>query len=718
MPRDYITNTEGTRSTYQIILNDSIGLDLYNKHPIKGRFGPAEEGQTLSTREKAIVLDNFVNGMGMAYREIENTYAFGINLYARTPRKVMPGGRLTEIDLTGFGWTADQLSQEIRCMLEWGGNLYLGAGQFILQFTAGTSPPTVVYNMGDDCQIDSALVYNNIPLFSTDRSFSNWQYLTGYDIGAGAWKTAHKTGDPPSTATNPVNFTNPVYLQKMISIFQEIDGIGGNRIFGNDSNLTYTYTQSTAFNTIIGDSTAYATSLAVGDSSYKIQNIIGTNHLPIIVKVDGVYGIESSGIYCPNYTESWRKSVSLLNGLFADFFNGHVLAGTFEGLEQIDISSQQRIDIPIKVSPSYYFANETPIYGVPVAGCQDNGWEAVWLWNGTDSHLCYTRPRENTNATTPNPMVWHGSECTIENQRVTMAFKTNILGYPIMFVGAHDGTAMHLYTLSLPVEGDPYTDFLNGGSHQFAESCKLYVPIQDWSDANAKKIVRRYDLQAEGLAVPELDPITGEEVAIESRGQITVYANADGGSRLFFKDVEPSAPDSEWSLQGIASDNVTGRVTLIPTSVATTGYEIGVLLHGELVDLSANPGVDDPIYKPFALRSLKIRSEVLVEQLEERTYTVLLGYLRSSGYGGRDVGDFRTKMLQLSALQNAGPINFVDEGGVKSIVKLEPGITYDIVPERQGQPWSYILTFSVTFLGSPFFYDIDEAFDSIYAWGP
>lgn len=714
----YKTNISGTISPYHIIINDDIGLDIYHQSPIIGKFGPAEQNQNNNIREKSVIIDNLVNGMGMSHRDIPNTYAFAINGYARSPRKFMPGGQLTEISLAGLGWTTDQLSGEIRCANEWGGDIYVGAGQFILKFTAGLGNPSQDYNMGNNNQIDSAITYNNIPLFSTDQTFSTWQYLTAYDTGLGHWKTAHKTGDPASSADHPVNYTHPVYLEKMKTVFQEVDGIGGNRLIGNDSLLTYTQVQTTNIDTMIGDTTAYGASLACGDTSYRIQNIFETAHIFAIGKADGVYGIESSGIYCPNYVPDMKKNPSLLNNLWGEYFAGKLFVGTYQGLLMVDIASQERQDVPLYVSPSYYYSNETPIFGVPTAGCPDNGWLAVWLWNGTDSHLCYLRPKEDTAASqTPNPVIWHGSECTIENMRVTLAFKTSISGAPRMLIGGHDGTRMHLYWLSLPVEGDPYTDFLSGGSHTFSPTCKLYIPFQDWDDANAKKIVRRYDLKTEGLSIPLLDSDTGEQTGTENRGVLTIFANSDSGSRIFFENVEPTAPNSEWKIQGIASDSIQGKTTLIPSSGGAEGDEIGILLIGDLTDLSDNPGITSSIYKPFVIKSIKIRAEVLIEQLEEKTYKVILGYLSSTTSGGRDFEQIQTKLNKLISLQDSGPVNFLDELGTISVAKLEPGLTYELIPERAGQPWTYVVTFTMAFIGRPFFYDIGENFDGIYIWG-
>jgi hypothetical protein len=152
-----------------------------------------------------------------------------------------------------------------------------------------------------------------------------------------------------------------------------------------------------------------------------------------------------------------------------------------------------------------------------------------------------------------------------------------------MYIGTHDGTRMHLYTLSLPTEGDPYTDYLNGDGHEFTETCKLYLPFQDGGDPNAKKVIRRFDIQADGLSFPIIDTVEdseteGEVTSTVSAAELTFYANADAGSRIFFEDFEPSRVASEWVLQGTIG--ASPKATMIPSVDTTSGSQIGIVVVG------------------------------------------------------------------------------------------------------------------------------------------
>jgi hypothetical protein len=198
-------------------------------------------------------------------------------------------------------------------------------------------------------------------------------------------------------------------------------------------------------------------------------------------------------------------------------------------------------------------------------------------------------------------------------------------------------------------------------------------------------------------------------------GEIRFYANADSGSRVFFEDVLPSAPNSEWQYQGTASESP--KTTMIPTGAATIGTEVSILLDASLYNLADDPLNDPPVYYPFAVRSIKVRAEMLVEQMEEREYTVILGYMNSTKHGGRDFNSVPTKFSQLYALQDRGPITMIDELGMKNLVKVEPGMVYELIPEREGQPATYIAKFTVTLLGRQFIYDAGHNFDSVYSWG-
>jgi hypothetical protein len=44
-------------------------------------------------------------------------------------------------------------------------------------------------------------------------------------------------------------------------------------------------------------------------------------------------------------------------------------------------------------------------------------------------------------------------------------------------------------------------------------------------------------------------------------------------------------------------------------------------------------------------------------------------------------------------------------------------MVYELIPEREGQPATYIAKFTVTLLGRQFIYDAGHNFDSVYSWG-
>jgi hypothetical protein len=512
----------------------------------------------------------------------------------------------------------------------------------------------------------------------------------------------------------------------MAKVFQEVQGVGGNRIIGNDTLYTYMQTQSTDVDDIIGDTTTWGPSLECGDSTYSITGIYPTNRIFYITKADGVYGIEYSGVYCPNYVPDMADNTSYLNGISGRFFAGKLFVGTPQGVLMVDVADKQRIDVPTFVSPSFYFANETPVFGLPTAMETDNGWLVTAIYNGVDSFICYTRPRENTLAKSPNPMIWHGSECTIPGERITMLFKTSLSGRPIMWIGTHDGTRMHLYTLSLPSEGDPYTDYLHNQAagtvgHEFSPTAKLYLPFQDAGDPNAKKVIRRFDVQADGLSIPIIAQVPDEELGILAgdiigqtpAGEISFFANADSGSRIFFEAVEPDEDLSEWVFQGVISDSP--KATMIPSLETTSGSQIGILLDTELVNQEGNEALP-AIYSPFAVRSIKIRADVIVEQMQTTIYTIAIGQFMNTNTG-RDAGDAQQKFIALTSLQDADAVYMINEWKERVLVKINPGITFTYVAERPDQPITVMAEVGVTLLGRQFYYDVGHPFDSVYSWG-
>jgi hypothetical protein len=712
---DYRTNVSGWGPSYELEI-EGLGLNLWGRTPLSGQFGPEP---STTPGSYPLLFADFSNGMGMAYSGVPNTYAFAHNMYMRSPRKAMPGGLLTEISLTGLGFSADELAGEIRCAMDHNSDVLIGAGRHILRLIGGVGAPWDEADTGVDTQLDGCLNYNGFAVFSTDQYADNYQYLTGYDVSTDTWVTANSDGTVPGYtvhfgASQYRWYPRPVYLEKMVEVFQEVDGIGGNRIVGNDTPFTYVQTQVESLDLLIGDTSVYSSSLKCGPTSYGINGIYPTNHIFFIGKSDGIYGIESSGIYCPNYVPDMKRDISTGNGLCGMFIFGKLFVGTPQGLLMVDVANPSAANVPTYVNPSFYYTNETPVFGVPTAMTTDNSWLVVSLYNGTDSHICYTRPRETTLATIPNPMIWHGSECTIPGQRITMLHKTGLSGRPQMLVGTHDGTRMRLYTLSLPEAGDPYVDYLHGISqHRFATNGRLYLPFQDAENATAKKVVRRYEAQVDGLSLPIFDPVTYEPIGATQAGELSFYANADDGSRVFFETVEPGTAQSEWEEQGVVSDSPSA--TMIPTLGTTSGKQIGVLLDWELL----NQGSDGaPIYSPFSIRSINIRTDVYVEELESKEYTVSLGYMQADAVGGRVHGDIQTKFLALSALQNADVVYMINEWHERVLVKIEPGLSYQFVREDTGQSPSLIVHFRVTVMGRQFYFDVGQPYDSVFAWGP
>lgn len=747
---DYRTNDLGTQGKYKIILdagNDGgIGLNLWhdpdgNTLPIRGQFGPFEMDQEQPRREDSIIFDDFSNGVGQAWRGFPNSAAFTINGYTRSPRAFLPAGRLTEIPLPET-WTADELAGDIRrhAVSEHQGDIIIGAGQHILRIPGGDvdMAPIDEYNLGAGVQIQNIIIYNGHALVSTDLYADDWQYLTGWNPLSNIWETAALAGTLATRPVGPnyVEFAKPVYLEHMVKVFQEIDGTGGTRIFGNNGPMTYVYTQTDDFDSLIGNTELWSggggvgigtTGIPVGDSSYAITGMFASNRVPFIAKEDGVYSIESAGIYHPNLTTYMQDNISRWNGASGKFHNGYLFVSTPTGIDRVDVASRMRIDIAESVNPSFFFSNETPIFGPVTAMTDDQGWLATSFFNGQDSHLMYTIPREKTISNMPSQMVWHGSECTIEGEEITMLYTADIGSRRVMFIGTHDGVRMHLYWLSLAI-GNPLQDYLNpSGEHIFETGdrstrddapirpVQLYLPIEDWGDGNAKKVIRRFDLYGSFINMPQytLDgqghTVVGEELRA---AEIDVYANADTGSLLFYQGFDPESYATGWSFQGTAASN---RASFIPSGSSTEGYQIAVMLSGKLFNMAPEEAPYET-YAPFVVRTFKVRATKIVEQMEEREYTVQLGYLEHNLQGGRVHSDAHYKFARLYELQNSGPVGLIDEWGEHLIVKVEPGITYELRPEKLTQPWTIVTKISVSILGRPFYYDTGSLFDAIYAW--
>jgi hypothetical protein len=692
---------------FRIQLGD-YGYNLFkpgDRSPrISGRFGAGELGSQNVQQETPRIYDDFGGGMGSAYRFIPNTYAWGQFNFNRTPRMWMPAGKLTEVTLPSDATsTITNGGGEISAGEVWREHLYLTCGRYLLRIDNKTTLTStgggIIYDRGSGRQLVDLINYQDI-LFLSQKVIAepdNWTYKKML-----AWRQASNAYvESPGPSPPPGN--SVVYAEHFGKVWWETKTVGGYRILTNPTPYGFMQIEHTDVDVIL-NATAWDGEVAVGDKSSKIRNIVTANRKAWFPKDDGVYDVLGEGTYSPNITPYYEQFIHPFNGKMSCFHDGFLFNGTARGIDRVDVASNERLDVPGHAQPGYFMANETPVSGIPMASAVDGGWLMVALWNGTDSFVVAGKDRQLVGYRGPGPMVWHGAEVVLRGMRITWMMATSSdtgNGESRLWIGAHDGTKPRLFWQSLSKSGNPLQDYWESPgtqTHSFATESILYLPIEDWENANAFKLMRRVEIQSDNLTILE----TGA-----SRGQIDLFASVDRGSRVLHED--GTEDDTNWIAQGSSNTSPVGN--FVPTDDAISGHQVALMLKGRLT----NP--TNPEKHPFIVRSVNARAEVLVDQLESRGYTVIIADNSSYLGGGKNQRNPIALWEYLVSLQRSGPIIMKDEMGQELKVKVEPGVDYDLMPEREGQPWSIVARFVVTILGRPFWWDTNKEFDDIYFWG-
>ncbi len=390
----------------------------------------------------------------------------------------------------------------------------------------------------------------------------------------------------------------------------------------------------------------YSARYQIAGGSYRINSIAAANQTVWFATAGGLATVDSRG-YSPIVNPYLKNMFSNdLNGEFSIYHDGYVYMSTFQGLDRVDVSSQQRQDTPAAVQPGAGTSAEHPIYGRATAGCADGGYLLTAFYNGTDSYVLAGKP----DGSHPSGMRWYGSEYHLAGERIThmRIHVTSPASNPCLWVASVAGSTPHLRYVFLPKGATPQQELLNNlspttgaytGSMRWAEEWKVFFGAQDLGDQNSKKLVERYDASSRRLTATTY---------------FRVFANAEGGPYV---------------QQGTGADpqiKTSPRAQLIPTAPLTEAYNLGVRLDGYGATTA-----------PAMLNQLKGRFELIQEMRNNTTYQLSLGPVevtRAGAHFDRAVLDTLDVLL---SLQSRGPTSMVDQyGNTLPAVKVEPGITW------------------------------------------
>lgn len=652
------------RTAHHITLDGDLGLTLYqepNKPASATGASSAAEGVESGAAQASSTWRDFSGGMGYSVKtdEAPNTYDYGLGVCTRHQGMALPAGEIEELPTAGWGAAT---GEDVRAAAEFNDSLFLvTAGQKIIQydnFANGSS--FVVYDAGANFNGVSAVVFEGAlwvgQLGSSATNglvkISSGGTLTGY--------TTHRVG-------------------RMVVVYWVIRGVGAYYLVGTNDTADSVQHCATG-----PDVAANWSSLIRIESVGNIQSLVASNRHVYAAMDDGVRDIDARG-YTPNITPYWLQNLSNRSGRGVVFHDGKIVAGHYEGLDAIDVSSGQRQDVPTWIDPAHTLPFEGPVRGVCTALCVERGWlVAALIDSNGDSYIIYGAARERLGIQGRGPYVWHGAEAVYRNQKISwmkvVSMNTSLDADPIprLWVATQDNDTQlpRLFRQSLPQFGTPYSDYKSGGPMRFQTTdAHLYLGADDGGDTSARKILTNHAIVAENV-----NPGAGNQIRLSTA--------ADGGTE---------------AEQGTAHTS--------PRTSFRAPLTAGNLLSHHLEFASQRQ-------VPTVLRALQSRYEVVVDQTLHRHYRVLLGASTQQLGGSRPYGDAIRAFRRLVRLQTSDPVTMVDEMGDRLVVKVQPGsVKWTTVRDETGGGWSRVVDFDVSEIARPAYYDSGFRYDDFEEYG-
>lgn len=400
---------------------------------------------------------------------------------------------------------------------------------------------------------------------------------------------------------------------------------------------------------------------------YYVNDIVGNNHTVWFAANNGVYGVNELG-QVANLTEWMRLHYAVTNGDQSCYQDGLIWFGHESGLAVLPVDGTRQ-DFARWAQFGYLTPNQTPIYGRPQV--VRPGGDCIWVgYYATSTDTSYVFRLIVDRSDGGLTLRWSGPEAVFVGQGLDMVQRVSPLdAVPYLLIATRDfhTNETHLWKQSLPVSGNPYTDWRNDTGHRFAPAWKVYLPRDDF-DSTAPKSIRRYDMVAQNLT--------------------------DGNSVV----IEASADDGDYSTQGTA--NLSPRATILPSGDYLTGVNFNWRLSG----------TNDPTV-PIVLEAFSVRASVLVEPSDVQTFPVLLARQQSLLNGTTEERDPYTDWRRLRRYQTRGPITVVDMFGVTKTAKVEPGMPYRVVWDARRREWVLVAMVTVSTLHEPAFYDSGDAYE-------
>jgi hypothetical protein len=476
-------------SEYDLVIEppgeDPLGLMLY-RPPRRGKdggIGPFGAAGSLLTDEAPQAqrwvrqdYDDFSAGSFYSRRIVPNGHAWTENGDASVPGVFLPSGLLTEMDVPTAAEPVDSNLRNCRSSVEYQGNLYFGAGRYVLKLAGGSGEPTIERDCGSGAFIRSMVV------------FQDSVYVSGAGMNL--------------TRLLNTSWTTAIFGRRYLDVVMWTTAdhqawrlVGTNTVHGvnyTEANPPFTDTQWTPE---LG-----ASDIPIGNSATDITAIVAAPRHVFFIKPDtGIHSLDSRG-YAPALTPYWRHANTLDNSATpAIIHDGYLYAATKQGLDRLNVQTEGlRQDQPGWCSPGYGQPNETPVQGEVTALTVESGWVVAAVYNGIDTYLCWGQDRQRLNLDGPGPMVWY-TKVRLPGEIVYHMRPAVVNSQPRLWICSNAAGTFKLRWLSLPRGGNPVQDLLNGGQHRFATSCTLYTSMDQWGNSAARKTMRRLGITSERL---------------------------------------------------------------------------------------------------------------------------------------------------------------------------------------------------------------------------
>ncbi|HEY5420138.1 MAG TPA: hypothetical protein VIL10_05340 [Marmoricola sp.] len=620
---------------------------------VQGRFGPGDITQQQHAQDVPRIWDDFSGGGGYSRRSSSapNGYAWCIG-DPRYQRAFMPAGKLVEMEMPG-GFGVGQAFDSISIT----GRIFLLGGGRVTGIPQGGADPWVAYQLPDGQNpLSAAAIGGGIVMGVLEGT------LLRYDYTAATWARS---------ANASFNYVAVAYWV--------VGGYGAARLVGaGGASAPNGLRFWPADPTLPGDVMNlddWSAEYPVGAPSVPIVGLVvapvgGADHA-YVIKSDGIYDLDHRGHYS-NLTPYWRHGYDPVNGGCSLVHDRYIYARHLRGLDRVRVGRGNDADTPEWCYPGMGLPNETPVHGVVTALALDGPWVVAALFNGQDTYICYGMSRDQPGVQPgPGPILWHMALAKIDGVVISELNVHTYLSTPWLFMAGESsvGAGVRVFRQALPKAATPLQALerhrLYGADpYPLASTATIVLPTDDWDDATAYKVLRRFDVQLDNL---------GTDVTAE------LFAQAEGGA---------------WQSQGQMTTSP--RETVIPVEPLTAGYQIGTR-----VDLASTETV------PALLRALKARAAVSVDATEQRVYHLHLGQATEGLNRARDRRDPEVLFAQLWSLQMEGPVALRDHRGRELSVKVENVAQEEVeVPGSAGRRWEMVAVVSLTVLQRPGYWDV------------